>query len=45
MSTVAFVIEFEQLYNKIKAHDVVLPNGILTYEFLNNHFISSPYKK
>ena len=45
MSIAAFVVEFEQLYNKIKAHDLVLPNGILMYEFLNNHFISNPYKK
>ena len=40
-----FVVEFERLYNKAKAYDMVLPDGILAYEFLNNANISDSYKK
>lgn len=40
-----FVVEFERLYNKAKAYDMVLPDGILAYEFLNNANISDSHEK
>ena len=40
-----FVVEFERLYNKAKAHEMILPDGILAYEFLNNANISDSHEK
>ncbi|XP_066911985.1 uncharacterized protein [Clytia hemisphaerica] len=40
-----FVVEFERLYNKAKAYEMILPDGILAYEFLNNANISDSHEK
>ena len=45
MSIANFVIEFESLYNKAKAYDMVLLDGILAYKFLNNAAISDSQAK
>ena len=45
MAIADFVVEFERLYNKAKAHDMVLPDGILAYKFLNNANISESHEK
>ena len=45
MTIAEFVVEFERLYNKAKAHEMVLPDGILAYKFLNNANISDSHKK
>lgn len=40
-----YVIEFERLYNKTKAWDMILPDGILAYKLLNNTNISDNHEK
>eukprot|EP00111_Clytia_hemisphaerica_P016506 TCONS_00048945-protein len=40
-----FVVEFERLYNKAKAYEMILPDGILVYKFLNNANISDSHEK
>lgn len=40
-----YVIEFERLYNKIKAWDTILPDGILAYKLFNNTNISDNHEK
>ena len=39
------IIEFEQLYHKIKNYDMGLPNSVLVYKFLNNANISEHHKQ
>ena len=31
-----YIIQFEKLYTKIKAHDMTLPDGVLAYRILNS---------
>ena len=40
-----FVVEFERLYNKAKAYEMILPDGILAYKFLNNANITDSHEK
>ena len=32
----AFILEFEYLYNKMKEHDMILPNNVLTFKLLDS---------
>ena len=45
MTVAEFAVEFERLHNKAKAHEMVLPDGILAYKFLNNANISDSREK
>ena len=45
MSIAAFVVEFERLYCKAKACNMVWPNENLTYKFLRNANVSSSHTK
>ena len=45
MSIAAFVVEFERLYCKAKACNMVWPNGNLAYKFLRNANVSSSHTK
>ena len=40
-----YIIEFERLHNKIKNHNMILPDGILAYKFLNNAKITGHHKQ
>ena len=40
MNVSNYITEFEHLYNKIKNFNIVLPDGVLAYKFLNNANIS-----
>ena len=45
MTIAEFVVEFGRLYNKAKAHEMVLPDGLLAYKLLNNANISNYHEK
>ena len=45
MSMADYVAEFERLYNKAKLYEMVLPEGILAYKFLNNANLSDTHDK
>ena len=45
MSMADYVAEFERLYNKAKVYEMVLPEGILAYKFLNNANLSDTHDK
>ena len=45
MSMADYVAEFERLYNKSKVYEMVLPEGILAYKFLNNANLSDTHDK
>ena len=45
MTIAEFVVEFGRLYNKVKAHEMVLPDGLLAYKLLNNANISNYHEK
>ena len=45
MTIAEFAVEFERLHNKAKAHEMVLPDGILAYKFSNNANISDSREK
>ena len=40
-----FILEFEHLYNKMKEHDMVLPNNELTFKMLNSVNLSDDDRK
>ena len=40
-----YIIEFEHLYNKAKRRKMELPDGVLTYRFLNRANVSSHHKQ
>ena len=45
MSMADYVAKFERLYSKAKVYEMVLPEGILAYKFLNNANLSDTRDK
>ena len=45
MSIANYSAEFEKLYNMAKNYDIILPDGILAYKFLNNASLSSQHQQ